>query len=101
MDTIFINSENSKRSDSHRHLLNLSDKINLKRSNKYVALSNLNSYYTWKNVKSHTKIINLKYQLLHGMKSLNYLVDHIQYQMFNPILSVSSKDMRQLLIMLQ
>ena len=41
MDAIFMNSENSKRSDSHRHLLNLSDKINLKRSNKYVALSNL------------------------------------------------------------
>ena len=41
MDAIFMNSENSKRSDSHRHLVNLSDKINLKRSNKYVALSNL------------------------------------------------------------
>ena len=53
MDTIFINSENSKRSDSHRHLLNLSDKINLKRSNKYVALSNLMEKYkkSYKNNK--------------------------------------------------
>ena len=25
--------------------------------------------------KSHAKIINLKYQLRHGMKSLNYLMD--------------------------
>ena len=32
-----------------------------------------------KKLKSHTKIINLKYQLRHGMNSLNYLMDHIQY----------------------
>ena len=33
-----------------RLLLNLKDKINLKRSDKYVALSNLSIYYTWKNI---------------------------------------------------
>ena len=38
MDTIFMNSKNSKTSDPHRQLLNLSDKLNLKRSDKYVAL---------------------------------------------------------------
>ena len=38
MDTIFMNSKNSKISDPHRVLLNLSDKIDLKRSDKYVAL---------------------------------------------------------------
>ena len=41
MDTIFMNFENGKTSDPHRLLLNLTDKINLKRSDKYVALSNL------------------------------------------------------------
>ena len=41
MDTIFMNSGNSKTSDPHRLLLNLSDEINLKRRDKYVALSNL------------------------------------------------------------
>ena len=41
MDTIFMNCENSKTSDPHRLLLNLSNKMNLKRSDKYVALSNL------------------------------------------------------------
>ena len=51
MDTLFMNSENSKLSDPHRLLLNLSDKINLKRSDKYVALSNLSIYYAWKNIK--------------------------------------------------
>ena len=39
MDTIFMNSENSKMSDSHILLLNLVDKINLKRSHKFVALA--------------------------------------------------------------
>ena len=38
MDAIFMNSENSKTSDPHRILLNFSDKINLNRSDKYVAL---------------------------------------------------------------
>ena len=30
------------------------DKINLKRSGKYVALSNLSIYYTWKKLKKKT-----------------------------------------------
>ena len=51
MDTIFMNSENSKTSDFHRLLLNISDEIDLKRSDKHVALSNLSIYYTWKNIK--------------------------------------------------
>ena len=38
MDTIFMNSKNSKTSDPHRLLLNLTDKINLKRSDRYVSL---------------------------------------------------------------
>ena len=46
MDTIFMNSENSKTFDPDRLLLNLTNKINLKRSDKYVALSNLSIYYT-------------------------------------------------------
>ena len=41
MDTIFMNSGNSKASDLHRLLLNLTDKINLKRNDKCVALLNL------------------------------------------------------------
>ena len=41
MDTIFMDSGNSKTSNPSRLLLNLSDKINLKRSDRYVALSDL------------------------------------------------------------
>ena len=44
MDTIFMNSDNSKTSKPHRLLLILADKGNLKRTDKYVALSNLEMY---------------------------------------------------------
>ena len=84
-----MNSDNNKTSDPYRLLLNLADKINLKRSNKYVALSSLNIYDTWKNIKSHTKIINLECQLQHGMKIWNYLIDHILYQILKIILNTS------------
>ena len=48
MDSIFMNSKNSKTSDPYKLLLNLTDKIKLKRSDKYLALSNLSIYYAWK-----------------------------------------------------
>ena len=54
MDTIFMNSESSKTSDKTL-LLNLSNKINLKRRDKYVALSNLRICFTWKNIKKSYK----------------------------------------------
>ena len=41
MDTLFMNSGKSKTSELHRLLLNLSDKINLKRKDKYVLLSSM------------------------------------------------------------
>ena len=46
MDTVFMNSENCKSSDPRRLLLNLSDTINFKKSDKYVviALKGVHSY---------------------------------------------------------
>ena len=43
-----MNSENSNTYDPQRLLLNLTDKIDLRRKNKYIALSNPSIYYTWK-----------------------------------------------------
>ena len=45
MDTIYMNSGNGKTSDCYRLFLNLRDKINLKSSDKSVALSNFRIYY--------------------------------------------------------
>ena len=86
-----MNSENSKTSDPHRLLLNLTDKINLKRSDNYVALSNLIMYYTWKNIKTSYKnnkfkiaapTWNEEFQLPDGSYSYNY-------QIFKTILNIS------------
>ena len=52
MDTIFMNSENSKNSEHNVLVLKLTDKLDLRRGQKKLALSNLSIYYTWKNVKS-------------------------------------------------
>ena len=52
MDTIFMDSENSRTSEYHVLVLKLTNKLDLRRGQKTVALSNPSIYYTWKNVKS-------------------------------------------------
>ena len=46
METIFMNSENNKTSEYHVLVLKLTDKLDLRRGKKTVALSNLSIYYT-------------------------------------------------------
>ena len=46
MDTIFMNSENSTTSEYHVLVLKLTDKLDLKRGQKSIDLSNLSIYYT-------------------------------------------------------
>ena len=52
MDAIFINSENIKTSESYLLILKLTNKLDLRRGEKSIALSNLSIYYTWKNIIS-------------------------------------------------
>ena len=88
MDTIFTNSENSKTSDPHRLLLNLTDKIDLRRKDKYIALSTLSNYYTWKNIKRSYKnnkckisapIWNEEFELRDGSCSISDIQDYFEY----------------------
>ena len=72
-----MNSEYSKTWKPHVLILKLTDKIDLRRDEKSIALSNLNIYYTWKNMKNHVTIINSKYLLQHGMMNVIYQMDHI------------------------
>ena len=74
MDTIFMNSENSK--TPKRHVLILNNKLDLRISKKVIALSNLSVYYTWKKMKSSynnkkLKILHLKLHQ-HGIMNLNH-----------------------------
>ena len=52
MDTIFLNSENSKTSKPHILKLKFTNKLDLQIGEKVIALSNLRIYYKWKNIKS-------------------------------------------------
>ena len=60
METIFMNTENSKTNEPHRFELDLTDRLNLKNPNKNMALANLSIHYTWKNIKSKYNNNNFK-----------------------------------------
>ena len=47
-----MNSENSKSSNPHVLIIKLTDKLDLRRGEKIIALSNIGIYYTWKNIRS-------------------------------------------------
>ena len=54
-----------------------------------------------KTQKAHTKTINLKYQLQHGMINLNYQMVHILHQIFKTILIILKKNTTKQMIILQ
>ena len=58
METIFM--ENSKTNEPHKFVLNLSQRLVLRSSDKHVALQNLSIYYTWKNIRKQYKNNKLK-----------------------------------------
>ena len=88
METIFINTENSKTSEPNRFKLDLTDKLNLKNPNKNMALANLSIYYTWKNMKSEynnnkfkilTPTWNNTFDLLDGSYSISDIQDYFEF----------------------
>ena len=88
MDTIFMNSENSRSSEYHVSTLKLTDKLDLRRGQKTVVLSNLSIYYTWKNIKSsynnnRFKISaptwSEKFELPDGSYSISDIQDYFEY----------------------
>ena len=83
MDTIFMNLKNSQTSKLHVLILKFTNKLDLRRGENRMALSNLSLYCTWRNIKTHIITINLKYLLHHVMINLNYLMDHSLYQIFD------------------
>ena len=60
METIFTDTENSKMNEPHKFLLTLSQRLDLRSSDKHVALQNLSMYYTWKSIRKQYKNNNKK-----------------------------------------
>ena len=88
MNTIFMNSENSKTSEPHVLELKLRNKLDLRIGEKVTALSNLNIYYTWKNTKSSynnnkfkisAPTWNDKFKLVDGSYSVSDIQDYFEY----------------------
>ena len=83
-----MNSKDSKTSDLQRLLLNLTDNIDLRRKDKYIVLSNLSIYYTWKNVKNSYKnnkfkisapTQNEEFELSNRSYSISDIQDYSEY----------------------
>ena len=88
MDTIFINSENSKTSKAHVLRPKLTDELDLRRGEKIIALSNLSIYYTWKNIKNSynnnkfkisAPTWNDEFELSDGSYSVTDIQDYFDY----------------------
>ena len=84
METIFINTENSKINESNKFIYEFTDKLNLKTPNKRnIGLVNLSIYYTWKNIKSvynnnKFKISALAWNDEFDLPDGSYSISHIQ-----------------------
>ena len=83
-----MNSKNSKISKPHVLILNLTDKIDLRRSEKNIALSNLSISYTWKNIKKPYKKNKFKISAPTRNDKLIYQIDYTLYQIFKTILNI-------------
>ena len=100
METIFMNTLNSKTNESNKFIYQFTDKLNLKNPNKTMALANLRILTHGKTLNRNIKMINLKYLLQLGMILLIYLMDLTLFLIFKIILNISSKSMKLLQIIL-
>ena len=90
MDTIFKNSEYSKTSEPHILILKLTDKLDLRRGKKIIALSDLSTYYTWKKMRSlcnnnkfkiSAPTWNHKFELSDGSYSISNIHNYFEYML--------------------
>ena len=83
-----MNSENSKTIEPHVLIFKLTDKFDLRRGEKSIALSNLSIYYTWKNIKSSYNNNKFEISAPTWNDNFNHQMAHILYQIFKIVLSI-------------
>ena len=94
MKTIFMNTKNRSTNGPHKCLLKLSQRLELRSSNKHVTLQSLSIYYTWKTITKQHKNKKLKIIFQHGMMSLNYQMLPVPCQIFKIIANISLKNIK-------
>ena len=77
-----MNSENSKTSEQHILIFKLTDKLDLRRSEKSIALSNLSIYYAQKNIESSYKNNKFKVSAATWNSKFELPVRSFLYQIF-------------------
>ena len=89
-----MNFKNCKTSKPHVLILKLTDKLDLRRGEKSIALSNFSIYYTWKNMKSlcnnkkfkiSAPTWNDEFELADGSYSISDIEDYFEYILKNTI----------------
>ena len=87
METILMTTGNRKTNEPHKFVLNMPQRLELKSSNKHVALQNLPIYYTWKNIRQQYKSNKLKtivptwndgFELPDGSYSVSDIQDYVE-----------------------
>ena len=80
-ETVFMNTENNKMNETHNFVLNLSQRLDLKSSNKHVALQNLSIYDTWKHLRKQYKNnkLNTEFELTNDCYSVSDIQGYIKY----------------------
>ena len=83
-----MSTQNSQTNESSKFLYEFNDKHNLKNPNENMTLTNLSTYYTWKNIKSEYnnntfRILkptwNVEFNLPDGSYSVSDIQDHFEY----------------------
>ena len=81
--------ENDKTNEPQKLLLNLSQRLDLRNSEKHVTFQNLSIYYTWKNIRKQYENNKLKFH--HEMINLNYQMVVVLCQILKIISNTSLK----------
>ena len=81
MDSIFMNSEYHKTFEPHVLILKLTDKLDLRRSEKIITLSNLSIYYTRKNIK--TSYNNNRFKISAPIWNDKFELPDVSYSVFD------------------
>ena len=83
-----MNSENSETSKPHVLIFKLTNNLDLRLGEKFIALSNLSIYYSWKNIKNSynnnkfkisAPMWNNKFELPGGSYSMSDIQDYFEY----------------------
>ena len=92
METIFMNMKKSKTNVPQMFVFNLSQRLDLRSSDKHVSLQNLPIYYTCKNIRK--QYMNNKLKIIAPPWNDEFELPDRSYSVFKTIPNLSLKNMK-------